>query len=98
MPITAFAVDLDRPVEVAGQPARGLEWTPFTYPFNLNGLPAISIPCGWTTDKLPVGLQIVGPRFADAEVLRIAGAYERIAPWRERLPQALAGTPVRAAS
>jgi aspartyl-tRNA(Asn)/glutamyl-tRNA(Gln) amidotransferase subunit A len=93
MPITAFAVDLDRPVEVAGQPVRGLEWTPFTYPFNLNGVPAISVPCGWTSQNLPVGLQIVGPRFADAEVLRIAAAYEGIAPWRERRPPVLEAAP-----
>ncbi|NIP73483.1 MAG: amidase, partial [Gammaproteobacteria bacterium] len=40
-------------------------WTPFTYPFNLTGNPAASVPCGFTADGLPVGLQIVGPRFAD---------------------------------
>ncbi len=72
---------------------RGLEWTPFTYPFNLNGVPAISVPCGWTAENLPAGLQIVGPRFADAEVLRIAAAYEGVAPWRERRPPVLEATP-----
>jgi aspartyl-tRNA(Asn)/glutamyl-tRNA(Gln) amidotransferase subunit A len=81
MPAPAFAVGLDRPSD-----SDGLSWTPFTYPFNLNGVPAISVPCGWTSDNLPVGLQIVGRRYADAEVLRMAAAFEAVAPWRERRP------------
>ena len=52
-------------------------WTPYTYPFNLTQQPAVSVPCGFTADGLPVGLQIVGPRHADALVLRAARAYER---------------------
>jgi Asp-tRNA(Asn)/Glu-tRNA(Gln) amidotransferase A subunit family amidase len=82
LPAPAFAVELDRP---AG--TEGLGWTPFTYPFNLTGLPAISVPCGWTSEGLPVGLQMVGPRYADADVLRLAAAYEAVAPWRHRLPK-----------
>jgi aspartyl-tRNA(Asn)/glutamyl-tRNA(Gln) amidotransferase subunit A len=54
-------------------------WTPYTYPFNMTQQPAISVPCGFTADGLPVGLQIVGPRHADATVLRAARAYERSA-------------------
>ena len=57
-----------------------LGWTPFSYPFNLTQQPACTIPCGLTRDGLPIGLQIVGPMFADALVLRAARAY------RERLP------------
>ena len=53
-------------------------WTVFCYPFNLTTQPAISIPCGFTAKGLPVGLQIVGPRFADAVVLRAARAFERV--------------------
>ncbi len=52
-------------------------WTVFCYPFNLTTQPAISVPCGFTAAGLPVGLQIVGPRFADAAVLRAARAFER---------------------
>jgi aspartyl-tRNA(Asn)/glutamyl-tRNA(Gln) amidotransferase subunit A len=55
-------------------------WTPFTYPFNLTQQPAASIPCGRTRSGLPIGLQIVGPMFDDALVLRAARAYERIRP------------------
>jgi aspartyl-tRNA(Asn)/glutamyl-tRNA(Gln) amidotransferase subunit A len=55
-------------------------WTPFTYPFNLTQQPAGSVPCGFTKAGLPVGLQVVGPRYADALVLSAMAAYETAAP------------------
>ena len=55
-------------------------WTPFSYPFNLTQQPACSIPCGFTKDGLPIGLQIVGRMFDDATVLRAAQAYEDANP------------------
>jgi len=58
------------------------DWTPFTYPFNLTQQPAASVPCGLTKDGLPVGLQIVGPKYADALVLRAARAFETAMPIR----------------
>ena len=61
-------------------PATMLDWTPFSYPFNLTQQPACSIPCGLTSDGLPIGLQIVGPMFGDAIVLRAARAYESACP------------------
>jgi aspartyl-tRNA(Asn)/glutamyl-tRNA(Gln) amidotransferase subunit A len=61
-------------------PEAMLGWTPFSYPFNLTQQPACSIPCGLTSDGLPIGLQIVGPMFGDALVLRAARAYERVRP------------------
>jgi aspartyl-tRNA(Asn)/glutamyl-tRNA(Gln) amidotransferase subunit A len=57
-------------------PVTMLGWTPFSYPFNLTQQPACSIPCGFTTAGLPIGLQIVGPMFGDPLVLRAAKAYE----------------------
>ncbi len=57
-----------------------LAWTPFSYPFNLTQQPACTIPCGLTRDGLPIGLQIVGPMFGDALVLRAARAYETVRP------------------
>lgn len=54
-----------------------LGWTPFSYPFNLTHQPAASMPCGFTQSGLPIGLQIVGPMFGDAIVLRAARAYEK---------------------
>jgi aspartyl-tRNA(Asn)/glutamyl-tRNA(Gln) amidotransferase subunit A len=61
-------------------PEAMLGWTPFSYPFNLTQQPACTIPCGLTRDGLPIGLQIVGPMFADALVLRAARAYEKLHP------------------
>ena len=57
-----------------------LGWTPFSYPFNLSQQPACSIPCGLTADGLPIGLQLVGPMFGDALVLRAARAFESLRP------------------
>ncbi len=68
-------------------PDNMLGWTPFSYPFNLTQQPACSIPCGLTAAGLPIGLQIVGPMFGDALVLRAARALESVLPIpRPRLP------------
>ncbi len=84
LPIPAFAAGFEVP------PGSGLarwpEWTPFSYPFNLTGQPAAVVPCGFTAGGLPVGLQIVGQRFADALVLRAARAYEAAYPTKDRRP------------
>lgn len=84
--VTAFPVGLNAPEQIAGQPATGLRWSPFTYPFNMTGQPAISVPCGWTAEGLPAGLHIIGRRFADALVLRAAAAFEALQPWAARWP------------
>jgi aspartyl-tRNA(Asn)/glutamyl-tRNA(Gln) amidotransferase subunit A len=56
-------------------------------PANFAGLPAISVPCGFTRDRLPVGLQLIGRAFDDATLLRIAHSYERATDWRTRHPR-----------
>lgn len=61
---------------------RWIDWTPFSFPFNLTQQPAASVPCGFTREGLPVGLQLVGPRYADALVLRAARAFESARPIR----------------
>ena len=79
LPITAFEAGVDVP---AGSPSPDwTSWTPYSYPFNLTQQPAITVPCGFTSENLPVGLQIVGPRHADARILRVAAAYEQAAQW-----------------
>jgi aspartyl-tRNA(Asn)/glutamyl-tRNA(Gln) amidotransferase subunit A len=75
LPITAFAKGGDVPP--GWHSVDWTSWTPYTYPFNMTQQPAASVPCGLTSDRLPVGLQIVGPRHADALVLRAARAYEQ---------------------
>jgi aspartyl-tRNA(Asn)/glutamyl-tRNA(Gln) amidotransferase subunit A len=58
----------------------------FTNPFNLTGLPAISVPCGFTSGNLPAGLQIAAPPFEETTAFRVAYTYEQATEWRERRP------------
>ena len=81
-----FKVGLDNPTEIAGTSIEPYGWIPFTYPFNMTGQPAASVPCGFTSDGLPIGLQIVGRRFDDATVLRAAAAFEKAHPWAAKKP------------
>jgi aspartyl-tRNA(Asn)/glutamyl-tRNA(Gln) amidotransferase subunit A len=79
----ALPLGPDRVLGEAIDPQLG--WA-FTWPFNLTGQPAVSIPCGWTEDGLPLGLQLVGRRGADGLILRVAAAIEALAPWSVRRP------------
>lgn len=78
LPITAFAIG-DNVPPVSGM-KQWMDWTPFSYPFNLTQQPAASVPCGFGDDGLPVGLHIVGARFEDDLVLRAAAAVEGALP------------------
>jgi aspartyl-tRNA(Asn)/glutamyl-tRNA(Gln) amidotransferase subunit A len=80
MPIPALPVgqDLNDPATER----HWIDWSPFSYPFNITRQPAASIPCGLTRAGLPIGLQIVGPLYADARVLRAARAFETTQPER----------------
>ncbi len=85
LPCVAFDAGLDEP-PVAERPYRiPLDWTPFTYPFNLTGNPAATVPCGFV-EGLPVGLQLVGRFKDDATVLRAAAALEAAMPWTQTIP------------
>jgi len=75
---TAFPVGQLSPLDEDGK--AWMSWTPFSFPFNLTQQPAASIPCGFTKAGLPVGLQIVGRMFADADVLAASYAYESAHP------------------
>ncbi len=74
------------PAEVNGEKVDPLLGWCLTYPFNFTGHPAASIPAGFTVDGLPIGLQIVGRRFADDTVLAASAAFERIKPWHHTYP------------
>jgi aspartyl-tRNA(Asn)/glutamyl-tRNA(Gln) amidotransferase subunit A len=78
MPIPAFEAGLNEPSRP--EETGWIDWTPFSYPFNLTQQPAASVPCGLTAAGLPVGLQIVGPMHRDDLVLRAARAYEQRHP------------------
>jgi len=90
-PIPAFKVEKTefgtRFPKVKGKALSITSWTSFTYPFNLTGLPAASIPCGWTESGLPIGMQIIGKRFDDLTVLQVSKAFEEIAPWQDKRPK-----------
>jgi aspartyl-tRNA(Asn)/glutamyl-tRNA(Gln) amidotransferase subunit A len=79
MPVPALPVgqDLNDPAE-----EMWIDWSPFSYPFNMTRQPAASIPCGLTSAGLPIGLQIVGPLYAEDRVLRAARAFEQTRPER----------------
>jgi aspartyl-tRNA(Asn)/glutamyl-tRNA(Gln) amidotransferase subunit A len=84
--VPAFAAGSSGPAEIDGRQVRPADWTPFTYPMNLTGQPAATVPAGWTPEGLPVGLQIVGPHLGDANVLRASAAFEAASPWADRWP------------
>ncbi|GAB2896992.1 amidase [Microbulbifer echini] len=85
LPITAFKAGCEVP---EGWPStRWPSWTPFTYPFNMTGQPALSVPCGFSSSGLPIGLQFVGRRFEDVNVLRAGQAYQLAAPLTEKRPK-----------
>lgn len=86
VPMTAFELGIVGPSEVAGRPVGHLGFSPFSYPFNLTGQPAAIVPCGFASDGLPVGLQIVGRRHDDATVLRVAAAYEKLVDFSSYRP------------
>lgn len=82
-----FPIDELGPREIGGATADPYyDWIPFTYPFNLTGNPACSLPCGFTASGLPVGLQVVGRRLADSTVMAAAAAFEQQQPWAARRP------------
>lgn len=84
LPITAFKTGREVPEDWPH--TRWPTWTPFTYPFNMTGQPGLSVPCGFDSQGLPIGLQLVGARFNDALVLRAGHAYQQTAPLTARRP------------
>jgi len=71
---------------VLADPAREGSLIRNTLPFNVFGIPAISVPCGFTRAGLPIGMQIIGPRLGETAVLALAHAYEQATEWHRREP------------
>ena len=84
--VAAFPAERLMPAHWPQHPWNWIEWAHFSYPFNMSWNPAASVPCGFTAEGLPVGLQIVGRRFDDLGVLQAAAALEQVQPWADRRP------------
>ena len=84
-----FPVHMQGPEKIEGRMVDPFAWLAFTFPMNMTGQPAASIPAGFTEDGLPVGLQIIGRHLDDPTVLRASAAFEAAKPWANRWPAML---------
>jgi aspartyl-tRNA(Asn)/glutamyl-tRNA(Gln) amidotransferase subunit A len=83
---TAFPIGR-APAQIEGQEIPPMGWMSYTQAFNLNGAPAASVPCGFDSQGMPVGLQVVGRAYEDALVLRACRAFEQLQPWAQIKPE-----------
>ena len=91
--VPPFALHIQGPTQIDGRAVDDSAWLAFTYPLNLTGQPAASVPAGYTEDALPVGMQIIGRHLDDALVLRACAAFEQAQPWSGRVPPVVARLP-----
>ena len=84
--VAAFPAEKLMPDHWPSHPWDWISWAEFSYPFNMSWNPASNVPCGFTADGLPVGLQIVGKRFDDLGVLQASAAFELVQPWAGKRP------------
>jgi Asp-tRNA(Asn)/Glu-tRNA(Gln) amidotransferase A subunit family amidase len=84
VPVPAFDLGRDVPIELEGDSIIG--WVGYTYPINLCGLPAASMPCGFTRDGLPIGLQMVARALRETDIFCAAAAFESSRPWSQKKP------------
>jgi aspartyl-tRNA(Asn)/glutamyl-tRNA(Gln) amidotransferase subunit A len=84
--VVAFPATRIIPAHWEQHPWDWLRWAGFSYPFNLTGQPAATCPSGFSPEGLPIGLQIVGRRFHDLQVLQASRAFEQARPWAQRRP------------
>jgi aspartyl-tRNA(Asn)/glutamyl-tRNA(Gln) amidotransferase subunit A len=86
--VTAFAAGTIGVDRIDGRAVdRHLGWSPFTWPINLAGLPAATVPCGSDRDGLPIGMQIVAPWLEEETLLSVAAAFEQARPWAHVWPE-----------
>jgi aspartyl-tRNA(Asn)/glutamyl-tRNA(Gln) amidotransferase subunit A len=79
-------ISIEEAINMLPPPPPGELWLRNTRPFNAYGVPTVSVPCGFTRDGLPIGLQIAGPRFGESLVLALARRFEQATDWHKRLP------------
>jgi aspartyl-tRNA(Asn)/glutamyl-tRNA(Gln) amidotransferase subunit A len=84
--VSAFPAEKLQPDHWSQHDWDWIRWAEFSYPFNFSHNPAASVPCGFTAEGLPVGLQVVGRRFEDLAVLKACSAFEVAKPWAGENP------------
>jgi aspartyl-tRNA(Asn)/glutamyl-tRNA(Gln) amidotransferase subunit A len=84
--VPPFAIGNQGPEKVEGRIVNPAQWLCFTFPINMTGQPAATVPAGWTDDGLPVGLQLIGRHLDDPTVLAASAAYEAARPWKDKWP------------
>jgi aspartyl-tRNA(Asn)/glutamyl-tRNA(Gln) amidotransferase subunit A len=84
--VAAFEVGRLNPAHFPQHAWDWFPWAGFSYPFNFTGQPAATVPAGFTPSGMPVGLQIVGRRLADLQVLQASAAFEQARPWAQKRP------------
>ncbi|MCD1645324.1 amidase [Aurantimonas coralicida] len=81
--VPPFPINVQGPERIDGRMVANTQWLAFTFPLNMTGQPAASIPAGFTPSGLPVGLQIIGRHLDDALVLKASAAFESARPWKD---------------
>jgi len=84
LPVADLAAGVNVPPDLTDRNI--VSWVYYTYPFNLTGNPAASVPCGFTAEGMPVGLQIVAKTLCEVNLFRVAGVLEAVSPWSHRHP------------
>jgi aspartyl-tRNA(Asn)/glutamyl-tRNA(Gln) amidotransferase subunit A len=87
--VPPFPLHVQGPEKIDGSIVPPFKWLAFTFPFNLTGQPAATVPAGFSKDGLPIGLQIIGRHLDDPTVMRAAAAFEMAQPWRDKWPSLL---------
>ncbi len=87
--VPPFQIGIQGPEYINGRKVNPSDWFAFTFPINFTGQPAATVPAGWTSDGLPVGMQIVGGHLDDPLVLKASAAFEAASPWAHRWPSIL---------
>ena len=84
--VPAFDLGITYPSQINNRNVSPTAWQAFSFPINLIGNPAASIPCGWSKNGLPIGLQIIGRKYDELTVLQVSKAFEEVAPWQDKRP------------
>lgn len=82
--VPPFDLDSPGPTEIEGREVPLFHWLSFTFPLNMTGHPAATVPAGWTDDGLPIGLQLIGTHLGDQTVIEASAAYESANSWSGR--------------